>query len=529
MAASIGLKLPSELILKDEFYNFDVDVTSVSPRFHCFAFAEHASYDVTKFEKPEWEGTHRAGVGHHPVGWFHEMEESKCRVLVLALGHLAETFALEPIRMTIAASINWAGFHMEDNSADALHKSVRAAMDVSPSMARISEIGTELAVVKTQVDHFSVAIGYDSLNDMKIMSRCIPSENASSVHFIIADSTVDALYGSQLEQSLRTACRLGDVRRLVVPDGEESKSMEMFISLADQVLKGGVDKHSAIVTLGGGMINNLGGMVAATVYRGLRLVHIGTSLLGQVDAAVGIKQAMNWKVGKNQLGALYAPSFVVLDTKTLATLPLREKVNGMGEALKHALAQDVDFLRFCLKHSADDLHDFSFLHHVVKVSASLKAQCLNSSKKSDRAEMIMQYGHALGHAIEYLSNYEMRHGEAIAIGMTLSAEIAVILGHGDPLRLEALRTLHQELFSRYGLPWQVPDAMSTGDICAILKHDKHYIDSGPTMMTLKDVGKPFIDDAEKSAIHIPYDVIEQAIRNSKARSLVLSPLVVKLE
>lgn len=277
------------------------------------------------------------------------------------------------------------------------------------------------------------------------------------------------------------------------------------------------------------MINNLGGMVAATVYRGLRLVHVGTSLLGQVDAAVGIKQAVNWKVGKNQLGALYAPSFVVLDTKTLDSLPMRERKNGMGEALKHALAEDPEFLQFCLKHSLEDLEDISFLHRVVKVSASLKAQCLNSSKKSDRAEMIMQYGHALGHAIEHLSNYDLRHGEAIAIGMTLCAEIAIIVGHGDPLRLEGLGTLHRELFSRYGLPWQVPADMNTDDICAILKHDKHYIERGPTMMTLKDIGKPYLDASNRSALHIPYDVIVAAIEKNKARPLVISPLVAKLE
>lgn len=132
----------------------------------------------------------------------------------------------------------------------------------------------------------------------------------------------------------------------------------------------------------------------------------------------------------------------------------------------------------------------------------------------------MQYGHAFGHAIEHLSNYSLRHGEAIAIGMTLCCEVAILLGHGDGLRLEQLLRLHQDIFSRFDLPWQVPSSMTDEEICDTLRHDKHYLHALPTMMTLRDCGWPYTSASGRTGFRIKYEVIAKALANNRARSFI---------
>lgn len=374
-ASELGLEkvLPQSMELVDEFYNFDVNLAMEhSTGFKVFAYADEGSYEHGPYERPEWENSRMGAV--HPLAWYRDINGA--RSVYCALGHLAETYKLDPIRHILVAAINWAGFYKQLNKEADLQRSIKVVVD--PARNGYEEFREELAIVNTRTSHFNVVVQYGAIKNIQTMAGVVPSDNFQSVHFIIGDATVDELYGAEVEQVLRILGVL-HLKRLTVPEGEDSKSASNFLKLCDQVLTGGVDKHSTIITLGGGMVNNLAGMVAAVVYRGLRLVHIATSLLGQVDAATGIKQAVNWDTGKNQLGVIYAPSYVVIDTALLHSLPMRERINGLSEAIKHALCQDNEFLQYLMKHSVKDLEDPKFLHQVVKVSTIIDKK-KNSNK-----------------------------------------------------------------------------------------------------------------------------------------------------
>ena len=291
-ASELGLggMLPESLEVYDEFYNFNVNLSKPGSGFRCFAFADESSYKHD-YERKEWEGTTYGEGEKHPLGWYRDLNGA--RSVYFALGHTTDSYKLEPIRHILTAAINWAGYFRQLNDTKEISMASQVSVDVA---ARgVVDFREELAVVSTKTKHFYVVIQHKGFQDVDTMSRCVPPENLDSVHFIISDATVDKLYGDAIERVL-SIVGVKNLVRLPVPEGENNKSTEKYLELVDAVLTGGVDKYSTIITLGGGMVNNLAGMVAATVYRGLRLVHLSTSLLSQVDAATGVKQAVNWKV-----------------------------------------------------------------------------------------------------------------------------------------------------------------------------------------------------------------------------------------
>ncbi len=489
-----GASPPFKAEFADEWYNFDRNVFSL-PDTWVVATVDESSYNHGPYEKSEWNGTRMGNP--HPIVWFRHV--GKSRIFYSGIGHAAETYEQPFVQDLVLNAILWCGFASNETS--------------KLSDQTLSRPFVQHAIRNTN-DVMEVVVEYNGLAQERVFRQLIPVEFARSVHFVVSDSNVDPLYGQLVEDGL---CKAGfaNVVRLVVPHGESSKNLTVFTTLASRILASKVDKHSALLSLGGGMVNNLAGMLASTIYRGLRLVHLPTSLLAQVDAAVDFKQAVNFECGKNQLGSMYAPSMVFIDTKCLSSLPLRERINGMGEAIKHALAQDPEFYDFLSRHSVHSLSDVNFMHRVVKVATSLKVALLNTGQDADVFDMIAQYGHAVGHAIEHLSKYELGHGEAIAIGMCISSEIGLILGHC----LEETVCQHYHIFQLYGLPTLLPDSLTFESIKQVLSRDKHYYDGIPRMMILKALGVPVVEN-EVTCLPIAYDTIEDAIKVNRSRSAV---------
>ncbi len=335
----------------------------------------------------------------------------------------------------------------------------------------------------------------------------IPESCSDSRHFIITDSKVDSYYGELVLSSFLNAGY--KVKKLVVQEGESSKNINVFANLADDIFSYGLDKRSFIISLGGGVVNNIAGFLASTLYRGVGLIHVPTNTMSQVDAAIDFKQAVNSSKGKNLLGSYYPASFIVIDPETLSTLDSRNLVNGISESIKHALTQDIGFFKNLIK-NYNLVRDISFLEEVLKKTLELKVPLLNGDVNDDYNEMIPQYGHSIGHAIEHLSSYELMHGEAVAIGMCVSAEISKILGicSNDTVRL------HYEIFSKYNLPTQVPNDITDKDIENTIRYDKHYLKGNPQMALVSEIGKPFCEDGI-FGIPIDYSIIRRAIEANK--------------
>jgi 3-dehydroquinate synthase len=328
-----------------------------------------------------------------------------------------------------------------------------------------------------------------------------------SNHVVISDRHVYGLHGKNLVSRLKTFGLTVSV--CLVPRGENSKSMAVYQELVNRILLHGIDKNSYLITLGGGMVNNLGGFLAATLYRGINLIHIPTSLMAQVDAAVDRKQAINHSLGKNLLGSLYSPVAILIDPKLLRTLPVRQLRNGIAESIKHALTQSASFFRF-LVNNASSLRDIRFLEAVVKRTIRLKLSLMNRTNSSNSGEFIMQYGHCVGHALEHGSKYKLSHGEAIAIGMSVSAEVSLLKEFCNADLVEA----HDSILSRYRLPTTIPNNMSVEDVLKIVAYDKGILCKTPRLTLLRRIGKVH-ESPQNSCWYVDWDVLENALRKRK--------------
>ncbi len=335
----------------------------------------------------------------------------------------------------------------------------------------------------------------------------ISGESASSPLFVLTDVTVDRLYGDRFVGALEQQGY--NVTRVVMPEGERAKTLENFGWLMETVLSAGIDEHSVLVSLGGGVVCNVTGFAAATLYRGIGLVHVPTTLMAQCDAAISHKQALNGARGKNLVGAYYAPRQIIVDVDFLPTLSDRLLRDGLSEALKHALAQDASYLAWFMEQGRE-LRDPLFLEHVVRRNIELKCRLMAEDPKERSAGLVLQYAHNVAHAVEYLSGYQLTHGESVSIGMVVAARVSRILGGCG----EDLVVAHERVLEKYELPRRVPRDIRVPDILDSLRYDKKTLVEGVRMPLLTGVGRLWQVD-EDFAIPVAESVIAQALEASR--------------
>lgn len=328
---------------------------------------------------------------------------------------------------------------------------------------------------------------------------------AQTNHFLIADSHVLRLHGDYLRESLR---HIGPRLHLIsVEPGEGTKSVEVYLRVTREISAVGVERNSTLISFGGAVTANLAGFVAATLLRGIRLIHIPTTLLAQLDGTIDFKQAINLDGIKNLIGSFYAPVMIVVDPRFLTTLPERHLANGFAEALKHALVQDPQLYQLFVERAAD--RSSWFMEESVQRTVALKVKLLESESYDD-AEMLLQYGHAVGHALESATHHELLHGEAIAIGMCTSAEIALALGYCSPATVDA----HYKLFAAYGLPTHIPGDCSIEEVLRLIYRDKYRSDGLQQIGLVRNIGEPVALDGSL-AISVSEEVLRRAcIRNA---------------
>ncbi len=286
-------------------------------------------------------------------------------------------------------------------------------------------------------------------------------------YIIITDSKVRFLYGESLLNFFKNArlnCSL-----LFFGEGEKNKSLKTVRYLYDKLLKWRIGRDSVIVSLGGGTVGDIAGFVAATLYRGIPYIQIPTTLLSQIDSSVGGKVGINHSFGKNLIGAFWQPKAVYIDIDTLKTLPRKEFLNGLAEAIKCAVIADEKLFSFLEKNLGKIFkQDAGVLEKLISRCCEIKVEIVQKDEKESGPRKILNFGHTIGHAIESLSDYRLAHGEAVAIGMMAESKIAEKIGLMKKVEAQAI----SRLIGKTGLPVKIPKNLSPKKIIEKTKFDK---------------------------------------------------------
>jgi shikimate kinase/3-dehydroquinate synthase len=340
-------------------------------------------------------------------------------------------------------------------------------------------------LVETTTQHYPVFVGYGLLDKLgEKMKKAALSGTAT----IISDENVFSLYVSKVEGILKSAGFA--VNSFVVPPGEETKSMDYAIKIYDFLVEHRAERDDIIIALGGGMVGDLAGFVAATFLRGMPWIQVPTSLVAMVDASIGGKVGVNHPEGKNLIGAFYQPNLVLADPQTLTTLPRRELISGWAEVIKHGLILDEEFVQF-LESNFDRLTKLEpeLLTRAIARSAAIKAQVVSQDEKEREGKRTsLNYGHTIAHGLEAATQYKrFLHGEAVAIGMMGVAKLSQRLGLLPSVAVER----QQYILQKFGLP-TVFSGLDLPEITKAMELDKKTREKAIRWVLLLDIGKVVI-------------------------------------
>jgi len=342
---------------------------------------------------------------------------------------------------------------------------------------------------------YPILIGPGLLGESGVLAELVTARQV----LIVTNDVVAPLYLETLEQAIVA----DELRTLILPDGEESKSLQTLSTIIDALMAHGFHRDACLVALGGGVVGDIGGFAASCYQRGIDYVQVPTTLLAQVDSSVGGKTAVNHPSGKNMIGAFYQPTCVLADTDTLKTLPPREFAAGLAEVIKHSLILDRDFFAWLEDHMDEVVTlDAAAISFVVRRNCELKAAIVAEDERERGRRALLNLGHTFGHALESLGEYgQWLHGEAVAIGIMLAARTSARLGWISPSDCDRI----EALLKRAALPVSAPDI----DVERLLRRmsmDKKASAAGLDLVLLKQIGEGVIAPApDESALR---DVIE---------------------
>jgi len=285
---------------------------------------------------------------------------------------------------------------------------------------------------------------------------------------LITDSNVLGFYADRVARQFEK----GTIDVLSIPPGEANKTRDVWAWLTDQMLAKGHGRDSAVIALGGGVVGDLAGFVAATFMRGIPVVQIPTTLVAMVDASIGGKTGVDTPAGKNLVGSFHPPASVLIDPQTLVTLPLREMRAGFAEIVKHGVIANEPYLRDVASRvskvlSAGGQTSDSMLALIVP-SVEIKADIVSRDEREEGLRKTLNFGHTIGHAVELISGYSLLHGEAVAIGMALEGRLAENIGVA---KAGTAATISKALLAA-GLPTELPDGMNRESLIEAMRTDK---------------------------------------------------------
>ncbi len=401
---------------------------------------------------------------------------------------------LKELRQPYYALSDWA-VHTDNLTIDEVCQEVVRGWEYG--RRRISSPAPQMqeaaCIVATAAESYPIFIGWNLLPEL---GRKMQSIGLSGNVYLISDDGVFPLFGAQVADSLQ---RVGfAVHSFVVPQGEKSKSIEVAVEIYDWLVDRYAERGHVIAALGGGMVGDLAGFVAATFLRGMPLVQVPTSLVAMVDSSIGGKVAVDHPQGKNLIGAFYQPRLVLSDLRTLKTLPPRELVSGWAEVIKHAMILDPDLLQLLQGHSEELLRlEPELTAEAIRCSASIKAKVVSEDERETGLRTLLNYGHTIGHGLEAATGYErLLHGEAVAVGMMGAAMISQRLGLLPQEVVEQQRAILQS----FGLPTGYRD-IDTKSILQAMELDKKVKERAVRWVLLKDIGQAII------RADVPHEVV----------------------
>jgi 5-deoxy-5-amino-3-dehydroquinate synthase len=332
---------------------------------------------------------------------------------------------------------------------------------------------------------YEVIIGQGVLNELAtVLGEVVPT--AKKVAVVSQQAVLDglALSGLQIEPGR-------EHRMFVIGDGEAHKRLATIESLCEQWAEWGMTRNDVVVAVGGGIVTDVAGFAASVYYRGVSVVYVSTTLLGMIDAAVGGKTGVNLAAGKNLVGTFWQPRAVLCDTRTLATMDPRERACGFGEMAKY---------RFL---GVEDLGELS-LEEQIHRCVALKARVVMADEREGGLRAILNYGHTLGHALEIAGRHELRHGEAVAIGIVFAAELARVLGRIDATRVEE----HLDIVNRFDLRTELPAGSNRAELIALMGRDKKALD-GLTFVLDGANGVETVVGVSTDDLHRAFDAMDR--------------------
>ena len=380
----------------------------------------------------------------------------------------------------------------------------QVAQEIIAMLISSGEIGGIVPMVR----RIRVGQGYDVVVDWGGLGRLgyyLKRLGLPPRIFLITDSNVEHLYGSMLEGTLLAAGF--DPSMYTVPAGEASKSPSQLSAIYDWLLEQRAERREAIVALGGGVVGDMAGYAAATYLRGVPLIQVPTSLLAQVDAAIGGKTGINHPRGKNLIGAFYHPRLVLADPATLLTLPTRERTEGWAEVVKYGIILDTKLVAL-LEENAEILRDFShppaqLLCQIIAQCIALKAAIIEEDEREQGRRAILNYGHTVAHALENVAGYgELLHGEAVSIGMVVAAAIA----QQAEMFTKTGVTRQNRLLKALGLPVTYVGTVQAQDILAAMQLDKKVANKQIHWVMPRRIGNVIITP-------LPDDIVQRVIRS----------------
>jgi 3-dehydroquinate synthase len=327
---------------------------------------------------------------------------------------------------------------------------------------------------------YDVRIGWGTLGSL---GPSLAADGASRA-VVVSVPPVARRYGGALARSLRGAGL--QAGRIVVPDGDGSKTLAQASRLYEALLDAGADRSSVVVALGGGMVGDLAGFAAATLLRGLPFVQVPTTLLAMIDASLGGKTGVNLRRGKNLVGAFHQPRLVLADASVLRSLPRRVLAAGIAEVIKHGAIRDAALFELLERdlERVMALEDEGLVLEVLERAVRVKAVVVGLDEREVGLRMLLNLGHTLGHAVEALRGYRgVLHGEAVAMGMVFAARRSEALGSAPQGTAERL----ESLLRRAGLPTELPDFPRSAYLAA-LRVDKKRRDARIRFVVLKGIG-----------------------------------------
>jgi len=364
-----------------------------------------------------------------------------------------------------------------------------------------------MRVLKVNLDKktsssYEIRIGKGIIDRMILL---IAKNHKAARYAMVTDSHVNKLYGQTMLDALTQAGLKASI--MEIPAGESSKNISTVMDIAGKLLAAGADRETVLIALGGGVVGDLTGFIASVYMRSVPYIQIPTTLVGQVDSAIGGKTAVDLPQGKNLLGTFYQPRAVFADLNFLDTLPDKEFNNGLAEIIKYGIIEDEKMFKF-LEENMDEIKGRNSAHllKIVEACCRIKKSIVEIDEREQGLRRILNFGHTLGHALEAVSGYALSHGEGVALGMIAAAKLSMKMHYLSENEL----TRVENMIGQAGLPTRVESVLDSQAVINRLKTDKKKKDDVVHFVLIKKIGMPFVNSS------ISDQLIEDVLEEMKA-------------